>query len=166
MQGTGWPETSNPVGFAGLGYTWIDSNKDGIPQQSEWMVPSQQVFAFGGSRTHIDSNMSRPYSEQISAAYEKRLWRDLRGRCLHTTIEPRTPESELRILLCLLRTTLRSRCCPTRTMSRNRSKNGLTGQPLTLYNLNPAKQTNFNFVVTNIPKAGRQRLPWRWNSPR
>ncbi len=77
MQGTGLAETSNPVGFAGQYYSWIDGNGDRIPQQGEWLVPSQLVFAFGGSSTHINKNMSRPYSEQISASYEKQLWGDL-----------------------------------------------------------------------------------------
>jgi Carboxypeptidase regulatory-like domain/TonB dependent receptor len=151
MQGTGLAETSNPVGFAGQGYTWIDSNHDGIPQQSEWMVPSQQVFAFGGSSTHINANMSRPYSEQISAAYESRLWRDLRVGVTYyyrtkknligienTDVSPAdyTSITELPDINNVLQPII----------------NGLTGKPLTLFNLDPAKQTAFNFVVTNIPK--------------
>jgi hypothetical protein len=151
MQGTGLAETSNPVGFAGQGYTWIDSNNDGIPQQSEWMVPSQQVFAFGGSSTHINSNMSRPYSEQISAAYEKRLWRDLR---VGVTYYYRTKKH----LIGIENSAVSPSDYTPITMLPDQNnvlqpiRNGLTGQALTLYNLNPAKQTDFNFVVTNIPK--------------
>jgi len=36
------------------------------------------VGASGGSSTHINTNMSRPYSEQISAGYERQLLGDLR----------------------------------------------------------------------------------------
>src|SRR5215467_12115309 len=79
MQGTGLAETVNPVGLAGQYYTWDDTaDHDNIPQPSEWLNPANLVFAFGGSSTHINRNMSRPYSEQVSAGYEKQLWRDLR----------------------------------------------------------------------------------------
>jgi hypothetical protein len=151
MQGTGLAETSNPVGFAGQGFTWTDSNNDGIPQQSEWLVPGKPLFAFGGSSTHINSNMSRPYSEQISAAYEKRLWRDLRVAAtyyyrtkknmigIENTAEP--PSDYLPITM-----------LPDSLGKPQPITNGLTGQPLTLFNFDPTKQPAFNFVVTNIPK--------------
>jgi len=151
MQGTGLAETSNPVGFAGQGYTWNDSNGDGIPQQSEWMVPSQLVFAFGGSSTHINPNMRRPYSEQISAAYEKRLWRDLR---VGVTYYYRTKKNLIGIENTLVSPSdyTRITTLPDSNGNSQPITNGLTGQPLTLFNLDPAKQTAFNFVVTNIPK--------------
>jgi outer membrane receptor protein involved in Fe transport len=151
MQGTGLAETSNPVGFAGQGFTWTDSNNDGIPQQSEWLVPGKPLFAFGGSSTHINSNMSRPYSEQISASYEKRLWRDLRVAAtyyyrtkknmigIENTAEP--PSDYLPITM-----------LPDSLGNPQPITNGLTGQPLTLFNFDPTKQPAFNFVVTNIPK--------------
>ncbi len=80
MQGTGLAETANPVGLSGKYYAWTDTNGDGIPQQSEWLPQGAHtipVGAFGGSSTHINPNMSRPYSEEISAGYEKQIWRDL-----------------------------------------------------------------------------------------
>jgi len=151
MQGTGLAETVNPVGLAGQGYTWNDTNKDNIPQQSEWLNPSNLIFAFGGSSTHINRNMSRPYSEQISAGYEKRLWKDLRFGATYyyrtkknlfglenTAVSPSdyTPITQL----------------PDQNGVMQPITNGLTGQPMTLFNLSPAKQTAFNFVVTNVPK--------------
>ena len=152
MQGTGLAETVNPVGFAGQGYKWDDSgDKDNIPQQSEWLNPNNLIFAFGGSSTHINRNMSRPYSEQISAGYEKRVWRDLRVGATYyyrtkknlfglenTLVSPSdyTPVTQL----------------PDQNGVMQPIINGLTGQPITLFNLDPAKQTAFNFVVTNIPK--------------
>ena len=151
MQGTGLAETSNPVGLAGQGFTWTDSNNDGIPQQSEWLVPGKPLFAFGGSSTHINSNMSRPYSEQISAAYEKRLWRDLR---VGVTYYYRTKKN----LIGIENTAVSpSDYTPITTLPDSNGNqqpitNGLTGQPLTLFNFDPTKQLTFNFVVTNIPK--------------
>lgn len=151
MQGTGLAETVNQVGFAGQGYKWVDSNGDNIPQQSEWLNPLNLQFAFGGSSTHINRNMSRPYSQQISAGYEKQLWGDLR---VGVTYYYRTKKNMIGIENTLVSpsdytpiTTL-----PDQNGVQQPITNGLTGQALTLYNLNLAKQTAFNFVVTNIPK--------------
>jgi len=151
MQGTGLAETANPVGFAGQIYTWNDANSDKIPQQNEWLVPSQQVGAFGGSSTHINSNMSRPYSEQISVGYERQLWRDLR---VGVAYYYRTKKNMIGIENTLVAP---SDYTPITVLPDENGVpqpivNGLTGQPLTLFNLDPAKQTAFNFVVTNIPK--------------
>src|SRR6266436_4011460 len=151
MQGTGLAETANPVGFAGKTFTWIDADGDKIPQQSEWLVASQQVGAFGGSSTHINSNMSRPYSEQISVGYEKQLWRDLR---VGVTYYYRTKKNMIGIENTLVSpsdyTTIT--VLPDENGVPQPIVNALTGQPLTLFNLDPAKQTDFNFVVTNISK--------------
>ena len=151
MQGTGLAETSNPVGFAGQTYTWKDTDGDKIPQQNEWLVPSQQVGAFGGSSTHINRNMSRPYSEQISAAYEKRLWRDLR---VGVTYYYRTKKNLFGIENAAVSP---SDYAPITTLLDDNGNpqpitNGLTGKPLTLYNISLTAQSLFNFVVTNIPK--------------
>ena len=149
MQGTGLAETSNPVGFAGQYYSWIDGNGDRIPQQSEWLVPSQLVFAFGGSSTHINKNMSRPYSEQISAGYEKQLWGDLR---VGVTYYYRTKKN----MIGLENTAVQaSDYAPVTTIAGQPIVNGVTGKPLTLFSFQPSDPTKygqFNFVVTNIPK--------------
>jgi hypothetical protein len=151
MQGTGLAETANPVGFAGKVFTWIDANGDKIPQQNEWLVPSQQVNAFGGSSTHINSKMSRPYSEQISVAYERQLWRDLR---VGVAYYYRTKKNMIGIENTLVAPSDYTpiTVLPDQNGVPQPIVNALTGQPLTLFNLDPAKQTAFNFVVTNIPK--------------
>lgn len=86
MQGTGFAETANPNGLITLTFPWgpfkpgctqCDANNDGIPQQSEWLPAGATPVASSGGAT-INSNMSRPYSEEISAGYEHQLWRDLR----------------------------------------------------------------------------------------
>jgi len=151
MQGTGLAETANPVGLAGKDFAWTDSNGDRIPQTSEW-INNTLVFAFGGSSTHIDRNMSRPYSEQVSAGYEKQIWRDLR---VGATYYYRTKKNLFGLENTLVQpsdytpiTTLNDPVTglPTPII------NGLTGKPMTLYNLDPAQVGQFNFVVTNIPK--------------
>jgi hypothetical protein len=86
LQGTGLAETANPNGLITLTFPWgpfsknctqCDANNDGIPQLSEWFPAGATPTASSGGAT-INHNMSRPYSEEISAGYEKQLWRDLR----------------------------------------------------------------------------------------
>jgi len=75
-------------------YTWTDLNGDGIPQINEWLpngAATVSVGASGGSSTHINTNMSRPYSEQISAGYDGSCW----ATCvlaLTITTAPRKPD--------------------------------------------------------------------------
>src|SRR6266566_1026199 len=151
MQGTGLAETANPVGLAGKYFAWTDSNGDRIPQQSEW-INNTVAFAFGGSSTHIDRNMSRPYSEQVSLGYEKQIWRDLR---VGATYYYRTKKNLFGLENTLVQP---SDYIPITTLNDPNTGqptpivNGLTGKPMTLDNLDPAKTSQFNFVVTNIPR--------------
>src|SRR5215472_8555816 len=77
MQGTGLAESENPNGLITLTFPWTDTNGDKIPQLSEWLPANATAVASSGG-AHINRNMSRPYSEEISAGYEKQLWKDLR----------------------------------------------------------------------------------------
>lgn len=153
MQGTGLAETSNPVGLASKTYTWNAPPGTTTPQLSQWLpqgAATVPVTESGGSSTHINPNMSRPYSEEVSAGYEKQIWRDLR---VGATYYYRTKKNLYGIENAALKpsdyspitTLLNAQGVPTPIT------NGLTGQPLTLYNLNPADANLFNFVVTNIP---------------
>jgi hypothetical protein len=147
MQGTGLAETVNPVGLFGKYYAWNDSNGDRIPQQNEWLpqgAKTDPVNAFGGSSTHINPNMSRPYSDQLSAGYEKLIWRDLR---VGATYYYRTKKN----LFGLENTAVQ----PSDYVPVSGFTNPLTNQPLTLYSFRPsdlAKYGAFSFVVTNIPQ--------------
>jgi len=147
MQGTGLAETANPVGLFGKYYAWNDSDGDRIPQQNEWLpqgANTKPVNAFGGTSTHINSNMSRPYSDQLSVGYEKQIWRDLR---VGATYYYRTKKN----LFGLENTAVQaSDYVPVSGFT-----NPLTNQPMTLYSFrpsDPAKYGAFNFVVTNIPQ--------------
>ncbi len=151
MQGTGLAETANPVGLSGKFYSWTDTNNDGIPQQSEWLpngAATVPVGAFGGSSTHINPNMSRPYSEQISAGYEKQIWRDLR---IAATYYYRTKKNLIGIENTAVQ---KSDYVPITTLNRKPIINPITNQPLTLFSFQPSDPSKFgafNFVVTNIP---------------
>ncbi len=147
MQGTGLAETVNPVGLFGKYYAWNDSDGDRIPQLNEWLpqgANTKPVNAFGGTSTHINSNMSRPYSDQISAGYEKQIWRDLRVGAAYYY---RTKKNLFGLENTAVQT---SDYVPISGFT-----NPLTNQSLTLYSFqpsNPAKYGAFNFVVTNIPQ--------------
>ena len=152
MQGTGLAETANPVGLSGKYYTWTDTNDDGIPQQSEWLpqgAATVPVGAFGGSSTHINPSMSRPYSEEISAGYEKQIWRDLR---ISATYYYRTKKN----LIGIQNTAVQeSDYVPITTLNGSPIVNPITNKPMTLFSFQPTdtnKYGAFNFVVTNIPK--------------
>jgi hypothetical protein len=143
MQGTGLAETANPVGLLTQTFPWTDTNRDGIPQQSEWLPPgATPVGASGGG--HINSNIGRPYSEQISAGYEKQIWRDLR---VGATYYYRTKKN----LFGIENTAVQ----PSDYVPVTGYTNPITNQPLTLYSFQPAdtnKYGLFNFLVTNIPQ--------------
>ena len=155
MQGTGLAETSNPVGLASKTYTWNNTSGtsgSGVPPLSEWLpqgAATVPVSASGGTSTHINTNMSRPYSEQISAGYQKQLWHDL---SVSATYYYRTKKN----LIGIENTAVSpSDYVPVTTINGQPIVNGLTGKPMTLYSFQPSDQTKygaFNFVVTNIPK--------------
>jgi hypothetical protein len=147
MQGTGLAENVNPVGLAGKTFDWTDTNQDGIPQTDEW-INNTQVGAFGGTSTHINSNMSRPYSEQISVGYQKQVWRDL---SLSATYYYRTKKHQIGLENTAVS---QSDYVPVTDINGTPITNGVTGQALTLFSFQPTDPTKygaFNFLVTNIP---------------
>jgi hypothetical protein len=150
MQGTGLAETSNPNGLITLTFPWNDTNGDKIPQQDEWLpAGAKPINSSGGAQ--INRNMSRPYSLEVSAGYERQLWHDLR---VGATYYFRTKKN----LFGIENTAVSpSDYTPISTLLDDNGvpqpiTNGLTGQPLTLFNLNPAKVGLFNLLVTNIPQ--------------
>jgi hypothetical protein len=147
MQGTGLAETVNPVGLAGKTFDWTDTNTDGIPQTDEW-INNTQVGAFGGTSTHINSKMDRPYSEQLSVGYQKQIWRDL---SVSATYYYRTKRNQIGLANTAVSP---SDYVPVTDINGAPIVNGVTNQPLTLFSFqptDPAKFGAFNFLVTNIP---------------
>ena len=144
MEGTGLVEQVNPVGFAGQIYKWTDTNGDGIPQQSEWKNPANLLGAFGGTSTHIDPHMSRPYSDEISVSYEKAIWRDLR---VSVSYYYRTKKNLVGLKNLAA---VPSDYTPITMLNDQPIVNPVTGQPMTLYNLNPTLVGQSNVLLTNI----------------
>jgi Carboxypeptidase regulatory-like domain/TonB dependent receptor len=167
MQGTQLLEAVNPVGFASKTFTWNDANHDGIPQTSEWLNPANLIAQTGGTTTHIDPHMSRPYSDEFSASYEKQLWRDLRVSAAYYYRVKRN----LIGLKNLAAPT--ADYTPITTLNGQPIVNGVTGQPMTIYNLALADKGLSNILMTNISElnnnsyngvefTGVKRMSNRW----
>jgi outer membrane receptor protein involved in Fe transport len=145
MEGTGLVDQVNPVGLATRTYSWKDTNGDGIPQVSEWKDPANFISASGGISTHIDPKLSRPYSDEVSATFEKQLWGDL---SVSAAYYYRTKKN-LVGLRNLAQPT--SDYSPISTLNGAPIANGVTGQPITLFTLNTAPPAP-NILLTNIPE--------------
>ena len=148
MQGTGLAETANPVGLVTLTFPWNDSNGDNIPQQSEWLPTGATPVGSSGA-AQINRNMSRPYSEEVSAGYEKQLWRDLR---VGATYYYRTKKNLYGIENAAVQ---KSDYVPITSLNGSPIMNPITNQPMTLYSFQPADTTKygkFNLLVSNFPQ--------------
>jgi hypothetical protein len=155
MQGTGLAETANPNGLLSLTFPWgpfspgcthCDANNDGIPQLSEWLPTNATPIASSGGST-INRNMSRPYSEEISASYEKQLWRDLR---VGATYYYRTKKNLFGTENAAVSL---SDYVPITTLNGSPIVNPLTNQPMTLFSFQPTDTTKygkFSNSVTNF----------------
>ena len=155
MQGTGLAETANPNGLISLTFPWgpfspgctqCDANNDGIPQVSEWL-PAQATPVASSGGGQINSNMSRPYSEEVSAGYEKQLWRDLR---VAATYYYRTKKN---LYGTENSAVSKSDYVPITSLNGSPIINPLTNQPMTLFSFQPKDTTKygqFNNLVTNI----------------
>jgi hypothetical protein len=146
LEGTGLVEQVNPVGFAGQIYNWKDLNGDGFPQPSEWKSHANLLSSFGGTSTHIDPHMRRPYSDEISVSYEKQIWRDLRISASYYY----RAKKNLVGLKNLAATP--SDYTPITMLNGQPIVNSVTGQPMTLYNLNRALVGKSNVLLTNLPQ--------------
>jgi hypothetical protein len=146
MQGTGLAETANPNGLIALTFPWNDTNGDKIPQLGEWLPANATPVASSGG-AQINSKMSRPYSEEISAGYEKQLWGDLR---VAATYYYRTKKNLYGTENAAVS---KSDYVPITTLNGSPIINPLTNQPMTLYSFQPANTSKyglFNNLVTNI----------------
>jgi hypothetical protein len=93
--------------------------------------------------------MSRPYSDQLSAAYEQQLPGDLR---VGVTYYYRTKKNLIGLENTAVQT---SDYVPVTTLEGQPIINPITNQPLTLFSFQPSdtnKYGAFNFVVTNVPQ--------------
>lgn len=146
IEGAELAEQINPNGLSYQTYTWTDTNHDGIPQQNEWDLPANLVYETGGVVTTVDSHLKRPYSNEFNVGYEQQMFsslmigvnyyfRNLKNQYAEENLA--NPASDY-----------------TATQvdnSGNALINSVTGQPITLYNLDPADVGLSNYFITNIP---------------
>jgi hypothetical protein len=161
IQGTFLAETLNPNGFSGNSYSWIDTNGDGIPQTSEWLSPANLLSGAGGLFTRVDKHLQRPYSQEVNVGYEQQIVSDIRvaANYYYRSIKQQYAERNM--------ANLPSDYAPMASI------NPLTGAPITIYNLDPAKVGLSDFLITNIPSlddnayhavefTAQKRMTKRW----
>lgn len=144
VQGTYLAETLNPNGFSSNSYRWIDANGDGIPQPSEWLSPANLISSAGGVFTRVDPHLKRPYSEEVNVGFEQQLFHDLRVGVNYYYRSNKQQYAEENVA------NLPGDYTPVTSLNGVPITNPLTGQPFTLYNLNPAKVGLSDFLITNI----------------
>jgi hypothetical protein len=148
MEGTQLGEAVNPVGLSFVEYAWNGAvSASGVPTGFLGTTP---LARSGGAFTHIDPNLSRPYSDEVSASYERETWHDLRlgvayyfrhkGNLLGE-LNTAVPASDYTAITVL---------------NGQPIVNGLTGKPLTLFS-QTANLGNASVLVTNIPQLDTNR---------
>jgi hypothetical protein len=147
IEGTELAEQINPNGLSTQTYNWIDTNGDGIPQQTEWDSPANLVSASGGVVTKVDPNLKRPYSNQINVGFEQQVFSSVMVGVNYYFRNLKNQYAERNL------DNLPSAYTPT-TVDKfgNPLINSITGQPITLYNLNPLLVGASNYLITNIPE--------------
>lgn len=146
IEGTELAEAVNPNGLGGQVYLWQDTNGDGLPQPSEWMQPSNLVASFGGIVSRVDPRISRPYSDEISVGYEQQLWQELRIGVAYFYRTKKNLIGQRNMAI------LPTDYTPITSLNGQPIVNPLTGQAMTLYNVNPAKVGQADYLITNIPE--------------
>jgi len=147
IEGAELAEQINPNGLSTQTYTWHDTNGDGIPQPGEWDSPANLVSASGGVVTTVDPNLKRPYSNQVNVGYEQQLFSSVMVGVNYYFRNLKNQYAERNL------DNLPSDYTAT-TVDNNGQPliNSVTGQPITLYNLNPALVGASNYLITNIPE--------------
>jgi hypothetical protein len=146
IEGTELADAVNANGLSGRTYKWNGASVNGIPDPAEFLSPGNFLGSFGGIATRIDPNIKDPYSDEISVGWEQQTYKELRVgvnyyyRTYKNLIAQRNaavPPSDY---------------TPITEIGGVSITNPLNGQPLTLYNVIPAKVGATDFVVTNIPE--------------
>jgi hypothetical protein len=143
MEGTQLVEAVNPNGLNSQTYTWNGAMANGLP--TGFLSPSNLISKSGGVVSHLDPNLKRPYSTQINAGFQKLLRQDL---VVGVNYYHRNKTNEIGRLN---QAYTPADFSPITVLNGKAITNPLTGQPLTLYSLNPALVGQSNYLITNIP---------------
>jgi hypothetical protein len=146
IQGAGLAEAVNPNGLSTQVYSWTDLNGDGIPEPNEWDLPANLLAASGGVVTKIDPNIKRPYTNEVNVGYEQQVFSNVRvavNYYFRNVKDQYAAENLANPTSDYTATTVDN--------FGNPLINSVTGQPITLYNLNPLDVGLANYLVTTIP---------------
>lgn len=142
MEGTQLVEAVNPNGLTSETFSWNGAvNSAGIPTGFLGETP---IAKSGGVFTHIDPNLKRPYSTEISAGYQKLLWQDLVVSAYYYYRSKTNLIGRENLAYTPANFTAIS------TLNGNPIVNPLAMQPLTLYSLSPSLVGQANYLITNI----------------
>lgn len=146
IEGAELAEQVNPNGLSTQGYTWNDTNGDGIPQTSEWKLAANLLFQSGGVVTTVDPNLKRPFSNQINVGYEQQVFSSVMVGVNYYFRNIKNQYAERN--LAIPTSDYYSR---TTDNAGNPLVNSVTGQPITLYDLPVADVGLSQYLITNIP---------------
>jgi hypothetical protein len=158
--GTSLGESVNPNILGGYIYNWADTNKNGYPDQNEWLTntagtPAKPIGTLGAVATTIDPHLARPYSYQVVVGYEQQVFGDIRvgATYFYRTNKDQIGRYNLAVTaasyapITTYTTTTMVNGAPVTTT--NQITNPYTGKPMTLYN-QIANVGQFNYLTTNI----------------
>lgn len=135
QQGQSLPNLVNPMRFNNEVRSWVDANNDGYPQLIE--IGSGRGALDAGANVRIDPNFRRPYQWEYSASLEHQLSKDL--GIVVSYYRRKYYDQYATVNVAVLPTDY----APV-TIT-----NPLTGEPLTVYNQNPATLGRVDNVLGN-----------------
>lgn len=142
MEGTQLVEAVNPNGLNSQTYTWNGAIANGLP--TGFLSPSNLIGQSGGVVSHIDPNLKRPYSTEISVGFQKSLWQDVVVGASYFH------RSKSDLIGRVNQAAGLSDYSPITMLNGKPIVNPISGQALTLYSLAPALVGQTNYLITNI----------------
>jgi hypothetical protein len=136
LDGVGTADTVNPNGLSSVQVPFTSLAPDNYP-----LGLGTPIFRTGGNVTRIDSNLTRPYSDQAAAGFEHQLIGDLRVGAEYFYRHLKNDYGRRNMAA------LPSDYSPIQTI------NPLTNQPMTIYNLAQIKVGLADYLITNIPEV-------------
>ncbi len=144
IEGTELSAAVNANTLSSRTYLWNGATANGLPTG---FLSNQLIGTSGGVFTSIDPHLKHPYSDEFTVGWEQQLFSTL---SVGAQYYHRSNKNQIGRLST---TRAASSYTPITTLNGNAIVNPLTGQPLTLYNLNPALASQPNYYeVTNISK--------------
>lgn len=146
IEGTELADAVNANGLSGRTYKWNGASQNGIPDPGVFLTAGNFLGSFGGIATRIDPRIKDPYSDEISVGWQQQTYKDLQ---VGVNYYYRTYKNLIAQRNAAIPPTDYT---PITKIGGVPITNPLNGQPLTLYNVIPAKVGATDFVVTNIPE--------------